>query len=224
MKVPLIKTYFDQAIAKLEDGPQFAITWQNMHSHFSKNWDIEALDFLNMYSSSIESQISRRLWKREDWYPKEVMEKCITLDKEFVRSIFKDLFHPSKDLNMRMSRFSYHCDILLKEAQSKGSTFIDHYHNGFEMPFLYLNLQDPENYGVFKKQAFERFLNSVESKRPSIIEASQVAIIFKVLHTLLSSYDPFVKAIEKWQQSMQLEPLPVVVWSSLCILALDNAN
>ena len=87
---------------------------KNYHDH----WDIEARDFYQMFDKSFSSQISNRLWSKDQYYPKKMMLAFIQKDKEFVRFMFRDLLNEKKDLPMRMDRFRFYCDEMLAEIKN----------------------------------------------------------------------------------------------------------
>lgn len=166
--------------------------WESQ-TNFSKNWDIEAIDFTSMFNASFKSQLSVRLWQKEDWYPKEVMMEFLAIDKEFVRTMFKDLFNDEKDLNMRCSRFILYCDQLIKMLQKSKPQFIEHYHANYEMIFTYLAFRFPEKYTFYNFQNFTKFLQFAESKRiPASHDAEQFRKMTKVFSTLLSKNQSFM--------------------------------
>ncbi|MEL6924051.1 MAG: hypothetical protein AAFO94_08385, partial [Bacteroidota bacterium] len=87
--------------------------------HFQEHWDLEAPDFGSMYTRCWKNSKTNRLWKREAWFPQEMMLKLIATDAEFVRRMFRDLFDESKAADMRISRFKFGCDEMLSDYKLK---------------------------------------------------------------------------------------------------------
>ena len=64
------------------------------------------MDFAQMFNESFKSQISNSLWGGSVNSAKSVMLTFIENNKEYVRSMFKDLYNEDRDINMRINRFS----------------------------------------------------------------------------------------------------------------------
>ena len=95
--------------------------WEAM-SHFKDHWNIDAPDFGKMYDESLSSQVTQRLWKRENWRPKEVMLELINLEPDFARKSFRNLFDETANIETRISMFKFACDELLREFKNKNKT------------------------------------------------------------------------------------------------------
>ncbi|MEK7256137.1 MAG: hypothetical protein AAB316_15405, partial [Bacteroidota bacterium] len=109
--------------------------WESLKI-FQENWDIEALDFRSMFDRSLENSRTRRLWKRENYLPKDVMLKFIELNREFVRQIFQDLFNENKEVEGRIDRFLFHCDELLREYREPHPRSVENshfHHDNYQM-------------------------------------------------------------------------------------------
>ncbi len=214
MKVDLIKNHIASLTNKLAKNAPFKQHFaSDALEYFSLHWDIEALDFYNMFDKAIESKISRRLWNKEDWFPKKVMLEFIETDKEFVRSMFRDLFNEQKDLNMRCSRFLLHCDELLAVKQRKDKAIIEHYHSNYQMIFLYLHLHNPEKYCLYDYDLFIRFLKSVSSRQiPVIHDPEQFVKMCNVFMRFLSKDDPFMKESISALKRNGFQEVPLSYW------------
>jgi len=81
MKVQLIQQNLQEYKSYLKSLHSFdqSYLWQVMDG-FIENWDIEELDFRQMFDRSFQSEDSLRLWKRENYFPKEMMLKLIDID------------------------------------------------------------------------------------------------------------------------------------------------
>lgn len=155
-------------------------------ANFSKHWDLSALDLGAMYERSFHSDLSARLWGGSQNSAKSMMLQFIEKDKEFVRSMFRDLFNESKDLAMRINRFKLHCDELLGELQSAGKQDSHHFHTDEEV-FLYLAFNAPETYPLFQYAHFNIMMNRLENRNvPEEWEVDRYYKLCKGLYTLLS--------------------------------------
>jgi len=124
---------------------------------FQEHWDLEAPDLIPMYDASLENSRTRRLWRRENYEPKEMMLKLLRQAPEFVRSMFRDLFNEEKSIDGRAQRFVYYCDELLQEYKKAHPRSIEnnHYHDDdYHMVFLYLAFRYPERYALYDFEAF----------------------------------------------------------------------
>ncbi len=165
MKVHLIKERLEKYKAHLRsvDFMDSAYKW-DAYRHFKDNWDVEALDFRSMFEKSFGSEKSLRLWKKENYFPKEMMLRFIDNDKEFVRVMFWDLLDESKDIEMRIDRFKLYCDEMLIRIQREDMKAADHFHGNYEMIFVYLCFIYPDRYCLYNFDAYRQFMVNVESK------------------------------------------------------------
>jgi len=133
--------------------------YETIH-HFQAQWDLDAPDFGEMYAQCWSNSKTNRLWKRESWFPQEMMMKLIATDQEFVRRMFRDLFDETKPSEMRISRFKFGCDEMLVDFKLQNQVSIDnnHYHDDNEMILLYLTCRFPEQYCFFEYSAFRQTL------------------------------------------------------------------
>ncbi|MFT5169349.1 MAG: hypothetical protein ACI8P3_004598 [Saprospiraceae bacterium] len=136
--------------------------WESL-SHFQEYWDIEAPDFGKMYDQSLRNTKTQRLWKRENWRPKELMLQLIALEPDFPRRIFRKLFDESTNIEPRVSMFKFGCEELLREFKHQHKRTIEnnHYHDDFEMIFLYLTFRFPEAFTFYEYRPFIRTLEQL---------------------------------------------------------------
>ncbi len=141
--------------------------WEALH-HWQVNWDTEAPDLAATYDKSLQSQESRRLWNRENFFPKEMMLKLIRSQPNFSRRAFQALFDEEKEIDNRISLFKFFCDEMLKEYKSSKKVSIEnnHYHDNNEMIFLYLAFQFPEQYTLLHYPSLRACLEKVGSLNP----------------------------------------------------------
>ncbi|NND33707.1 MAG: hypothetical protein HKN76_14050, partial [Saprospiraceae bacterium] len=124
----------------------------------------DALDFAKMYDASLSHHKSGSLWGGNHQSAKSAMLIFITNNREFVRSMFRDLFSEQKDLIMRIERFQFHCDQLLEEVRKRNKKINHHHHHDFYMPTLYLSMRYPLRYCPYERENFSVILRELEVK------------------------------------------------------------
>ncbi len=189
MKVHLIKAFSESKFASEKDEIiQFVELLENIQNSFGAHWALDTEDFGLCYDKSLESSISRRLWKDHDYYPKEAMLELINQDVAFVRSMFRNLFSTEKDLNSRVSKFLFCCDALMEDHKKVDGKFRDHYHADCSIISLYLSLNQ-EEVAYAKQSQIEQFNVLVESRQPTDVSLQRNLIITKVMTTILAKDD-----------------------------------
>lgn len=168
--------------------------------HFKAHWDLSALDLRTMYDQSFQSQISQRLWGGSTNSAKELMLLFIEMDKEFVRSMFRDLFNENKDLSMRINRFQFHCTQLLEQLQQTQPKWITHFHAEPEVA-LYLSFDNPQQYPLFSYGPFSIMMQRVGAKSiPESFELDRYFKLCKGIYTLITKDEELVALHKKQRQ------------------------
>lgn len=155
--------------------------WEAL-KNYKDNWDIDVEDFLTMYTNSFSCESGENLWASRFFYPKQCMIEMIELDPERCRTMFKELFDESKDVEERIDRFVWHCDELRAERNKENPQFKNHYHDGFRMISTYLAFEYPEKYSIYKYTEFKNFMTKVKAK--SIPRTNEISRFFTVMRTL----------------------------------------
>jgi len=167
VQLNLLKAYLEAYQNQLEQNQKFynEVLW-DIQRNFSKNWDVEAPDFLEMYRLSLDSKVSRRLWKLKNGDAKSRMMELLEIDQEFGRRLFKGLLDPEKDLSYRISHFQFGCQVLMDEfrKQYPKSIETDHLHVNNHMTTLYLALSYPQQYALLYSDIFISFMTKVGVK------------------------------------------------------------
>ena len=193
--------YCSEYVAKLAKRDEAHLLPWECQKNFQDNWDIEELDFGAMYDRSLHSNVSVRLWKRDGYFPKEVMLDFIALDKEFSRSMFRDLFNEDKDIDGRIRRFVYHCDIFLGELKKKYKLASAHFHDDLYMPSLYLGLKYPEDYTTYSYGLFRGFMEKLGAKNlPIVDDVERYFKVMKVIQKLLFQNEELAAGLEVWRK------------------------
>lgn len=184
MKVDKINAYKEVFKEHLRITQQYKELYKyECLNNFCQNWNLSDLDLKTTYDQSLQSSISGRLWGGSTNSAKEVMLQFIEMDKEFVRSMFRDLYNEGKDLSMRINRFQFHCDQLLEKLKESRPKLIDHLH-GEEEVALYLSFNDPIVYPLFSYGPFAIMMQRLEVK--SIPEKYELDRYFKLCKGIFS--------------------------------------
>lgn len=186
MKVDKINAYKDVFKKHLEVTQSYNELYKyECLNHFQNNWDLAELDLKSIYDKSYSSNISGRLWGGSTNSAKQIMLKFLDLDREFVRSMFRDLYNEDKDLSMRMNRFVFHCDQLLEQLQTGGKKINNHFHGGSEVA-LYLAFNSPEDYNIFNYGPFSIMMTRLEAKNiPEEYQTDRYFKLCKGIYTIL---------------------------------------
>lgn len=158
--------------------------WESLKV-FQEKWDVEALGFREMYDSCLQNSKTRRLWKRENYEPKDIMLRFIDLNREFVRQVFQDLFNETKEVEGRIDRFVFHCDELLREYRELRPRAVEnnHFHGGdYQMVALYLAFRYPAVYCPYDFEDFRKLMELLGSR--DVPKVNDVGRYFKVMRTL----------------------------------------
>lgn len=169
----------------LEKNPSHDPYWKwESQRIFQDNWNIEAPSFSEMFERSLQNSKTRRLWKRENYAPKEMMLKFINMNEEYSRFIFQDLFNEEKEIEGRADRFIFYCDELLREYKSvKRHSIERHYHDeNYEMISLYLAFRFPSNYTLYNFEKFKKFMSAIGSL--DVPKVNDIGRFFKVMRTI----------------------------------------
>ena len=164
--------------------------------NFGKCWDIERLDFGTMYDDSLKSEISNRLWKGVDFFPKETMLKFIELRKEDVRWMFRDLYDENKDLAGRVSRFIYHCDQLFELLPVSKKTSNHYWDEAVVMTHLFLRY--PLQYSVLDRDAFMKLMVRLSAKNiPNHLPITTYSTLMRTINKFMREDQEYVAIVQK---------------------------
>lgn len=198
MKVNLINKYKEQwkESLKAEQPEHWLYKYENL-SNYRQHWDLGELDLKAMYAKSFSSEVSGRLWGGTVDSPRSIMIDFIDINKEFVRSMFRDLYSQDKDLSMRVNRFSFHCDQLLDQLQKENDKLDQHYHETPQMPFLYLCFDSPEAYPLYDYPAYKTSLQLFETTSiPEPFEIDRFYKLSKAIYTIIKKDETLVAMIK----------------------------
>lgn len=184
---------------------------------FQQHWDADATDFGEMYDRSLDNSQTRRLWKRENYETKQMMQAFIALAPDMVRHAFLDLYNEEKDSAARADRFVFYCDELLRAYREKYPLSVEnnHYHDdSYGMIALYLAFHYPERYTLCDFAAFRTLLQQLGS--PDVPVANDFARFCKVTRTLYGfmQKDPELLSLHR----QRLQPARHYIGESLLVV------
>lgn len=174
--------------------------WETL-KNFQDNWDIDAPDFGKMYDACLQNTTTRRMWKDDNFFPKEMMLKFIKASPDFVRNMFRDLFDEAKSIDNRIARFQFCCDSLLTEYKTQHPLTIEnnHFHTENHMISMYLGFRYPERYTIFEYDFFKKTMENIGStKIPTPFEIERFFKVVRTLNTFLQK-DKTISDLQKKQ-------------------------
>ena len=216
MKVHLIKENLQEYCTYLKSLKSFdqSYLWE-VQDNFIEKWNIEELDFRQMYDLSFQSDQSLRLWKRENYFPKEMMLKLIDIDRETMRSIFKDLLNEDKDLNLRVNRFIHHIDQMLQMLQRKDMKASTHFHGDLRIVFAYLAFCYPDKYPLYDGFNFSQYLIKVEARNvPKSHDPNIFKNLMKATRTIMQKDEDLLQVINDFNIEYRLNDDHINLWLS----------
>lgn len=160
--------------------------WETIQ-HFQANWSTESTDLAAMYDKALNNNDTRRQWKGNDFYPKEMMLNFMQIEPEYVRLALRDLFNNDKEIGARVDRFIFYCNELLNIylAQHPKAKINAHHHN-HEVVMMYLTCRFPQKYTLYNANAFRAFLEKVGAKNISVShDLERFVKVAKIVHTFL---------------------------------------
>ncbi|MEL7022007.1 MAG: hypothetical protein AAGK47_10380, partial [Bacteroidota bacterium] len=157
--------------------------WESL-AIFRQQWDLNTNELRQMYDSSFQNSTTRRLWKRDNYAPKEMMLKFIQMEAEYVRHALTDLLDEKKDIEGRVDRFVFYCDQFLQQYKEEFPLKIDnnHYHSDYWMISIYLAFEYPTQYAPYDSTMFRESLRKLGSL--DVPKVSDIGRFFKVSRTL----------------------------------------
>ena len=124
---------------------------------FQDNWDVNASDFSEMLSRSLEKTYN--LLASANNFPKGMMSEFAKAAPEEVRAMFIALFDESRDVFERMDEFKHQSSVLL-EKYGNGAAQHYQYENAISK---YLWLRYPDKYYIYKFSEVKTVASELES-------------------------------------------------------------
>lgn len=191
MQLRLVQQYFGEfkSFLAAPAGSKYLHIYESQRI-FQENWDLEAFDLAAMYGASLQNPLTRRLWKRENYEPREMMLHFFRMQPDFVRSMFLDLYNESKALDSRADRFVFYCDQLLEEYKNQQPRSIEnnHYHgDDYRMIGVYLAFRYPDLYSLYDFEIFRATLEKLGvADLPLTNDLERFAKVTRTLYMLMS--------------------------------------
>ena len=194
----MISQYKDYLLSK-ENYDQLFL--YEIQKNYKDNWGLMKKPLEEMIDRSIESQMTRRLWRGKNFEPKEMMMAFAKMNPDFVSQMFRDFHDQSKAIDGRMDRFMFYCDELLRDYKNKHATKVDnnHFHDHW-MLSLYLSLEYPSDYAIYDIVLFRKMLTYLKAK--NISEAPDAERYFKVTKLILGFMQKEQGLIEAHQKRL----------------------
>lgn len=156
------KSILEKVLAQYKQD--FVLTqWKNENykwkavKQFQDNWDVNASDFSEMLSRSLEKTYN--LLASANNFPKGMMSEFAKAAPEEVRAMFIALFDESRDVFERMDEFKHQSSVLL-EKYGNGAAQLYQYENAIS---TYLWLRYPDKYYIYKFSEVKTVASELES-------------------------------------------------------------
>lgn len=156
------KSILEKVLAQYKQD--FVLTqWKNENykwkavKQFQDNWDVNASDFSDMLSLSLEKTYN--LLASANNFPKGMMSEFAKAAPEEVRAMFIALFDESRDIFERMDEFKHQSSVLL-EKYGNGAAQHYQYENAIS---TYLWLRYPDKYYIYKFSEVKTVASELES-------------------------------------------------------------
>lgn len=156
------KSILEKVLAQYKQD--FVLTqWKNENykwkavKQFQDNWDVNASDFSEMLSLSLEKTYN--LLASANNFPKGMMSEFAKAAPEEVRAMFIALFDESRDVFERMDEFKHQSSVLL-EKYGNGAAQHYQYENAIS---TYLWLRYPDKYYIYKFSEVKTVASELES-------------------------------------------------------------
>lgn len=123
--------------------------------HFQENWDIDAADFGEMFVEATKKQLN--LLVSGMYYPQRMIQEFASVDVEYTRSMFRNLFDESLDLKIRIQSFWDKAESL---RQSHSNDWKNHYQDLHAIS-VYLTFMYPDRYFIYKYTELKNYVKKV---------------------------------------------------------------
>lgn len=197
--------------------PDGLFKWESQRI-WQENFTLDTRDFVEMFDRALENSTTRRLWHREQFFPKKMMLEFWRRDPMTLKAAFDDLFDETKLVENRLSRFVFALDILLADlrADAPNTRLSEHFHTDFQLPSLYLAFQFPADHAPYDFTVFQQVLIKLNSLDiPQMSDPARWFKIARTVHNLLVKDNELVNSVNRWIK-------PNVHYSSNNLLLVDD--
>lgn len=202
MNLKKIQHYLQQYKTYLRNyrADQHLHLWESQRT-FQENWTFETEDLAAVYDQSLQNSHTRRLWKRENYEPKRLMQLFLDMQPDFVRHMFHDLFNEDKEIGGRVDRFVFYCDELLQEYKINNPRSIEnnHYHgDNYQIVSLYLAFRYPDQYTYYDQEGFVTLLQKLGSMDiPKINDFARFSKVMRTLYKMIAKEEEIMVLHQK---------------------------
>ena len=121
--------------------------------HFQENWDINALNFGEMFERATEQEITKNLLTSARVYPRGVILEMAKANDNAVREMFRMLFDETLDLAERIADFRNRAEEL---RQKYGNGEWKNHYQSINYISTYLWLMYPDKYYIYKYELYKK--------------------------------------------------------------------
>ncbi len=170
-------------VLKSRDGSMHLYKYDILEN-FRSVWTFHTEDFSGMYDRSLQSDVTRRWWKRDNYRPKEMMLVLIKSEEQYARQAFKELFNETSSIENRIDTFIYYGEELLRMYKRVNQKSIENNHyQDSGIISLYLAGIYPDRYTLYPGRAvFNSALLTLRAKNTA--DKDDLVRFFKVCKTL----------------------------------------
>jgi len=137
-----------------------AYKWIVLNQVYAKwDWD-NAEDKAAMFANAFEVKGDKNLWASRHYYPVTMYKEMLEAFPEKAVAALGGLFNENKALTDRIKMFLTEIEEMRSalDEQSPGINKSNHYHSDLRAVSLYLSLQLPDKYLIYKSSTFREFL------------------------------------------------------------------
>lgn len=208
-----------------EYTPMVKATFPNwvwdVQAGFVRHWDPDAGDLAGMIDRSLQSGVSRRLWSRTSYQPKEVLLHFARMEPDQVRAMFRDLFRDDRPLAGRIDRFIYLSGELLDQYREEGRRpLLAGHDQDVGTVMLYLALRYPDQYGPYDHEAFTSALRAFQVKElPVQPDPERWVRVARTLRGIMDQDPAWSKAWQELDAGRFSNGSPWIVWDFIRYVA-----
>lgn len=156
MNRAILQHYLSQYKKEFERISEEEIYKWRAVQHFQNNWDIEAVNFVDMLKESLSE--TRNLLVSGNYFPRRMIEEAADASPEAVRQAFINLYDEELDLQERVQKFRETIQQVIARDHPNKKTYQDD-----RAIIVYLVLRYPDDYFLYKFRMFKAFCEKVEA-------------------------------------------------------------
>lgn len=197
-----------------------------VQADFQRHWDLDAADLAGMLDRSLNSDINRRLWSRENYQPKAALITFARMEPDQVRLMFRDLFREERELQGRIARFRFLADELVDQYREEGRRPPMPGHDMDEaFVTLWLAMKVPARYAPYDHAAFVAALRDFGAKDiPVVPDPERWVKVSRTLQGLLLQDPALTAAYAAFREdpSMYREDTLLLAWDFVRFVARET--